>query len=118
MARAHSAAARLARAAPLFAALGDETRLRLVARLGAEGPLPIVRLTEGTTVSRQAVTKHLDALEGAGVVRSFRAGRERIWELETKRLEEARRHLDTIASQWDRAIERLRAFVKEDGENS
>ncbi len=102
----------LANAAPVFAALGDATRLRIVARLCAGGPLSIVRLTEGTKVSRQAITKHLSALEGAGLVRSGRAGRERIWELQSSRLAEARRYLDQISDQWDGALERLRALVE------
>lgn len=99
-------------AAPLFAALGDATRLRIVARLSAGGPLSIVRLTRGARVSRQAVTKHLHALEAAGLVRSGRSGRERIWELKTARLERARHALEAISNQWDGALERLRALVE------
>jgi DNA-binding transcriptional ArsR family regulator len=100
-------------AAPVFAALGDPTRLRIVDRLSTEGPLSIARLTEGTTVTRQAITKHLDALAGAGLVRDAREGRERVYELETKRLERARACLDRISRQWDVAIDRLRAMVEE-----
>lgn len=115
MARARASSAdHLAKAAPLFAALGDETRLQLVARLCSTGPQSIVRLTDGTKVSRQAVTKHLHALAAAGVVRSVRDGRERIWQLQTRRLSDARSYLDQISSQWDDAIERLRAFVEHD----
>jgi len=102
------------RAAPVFAALGDETRLELVARLSADGPLSIVRLTEGAGVSRQAITKHLHALAEAGLVRSLRRGRERIWQIRTGRLAEAGRALEQISEQWDRALERLRAFVEDD----
>jgi DNA-binding transcriptional ArsR family regulator len=105
-------AARLTESAPLFAALGDETRLRLVARLCEEGPSSIARLAEGATVSRQAVTKHLVALERAGLVRSARAGRERIWQLQPGRLAHARRQLDEVSRAWDAAIGRLRAFVE------
>ena len=101
-----------AQAAPLFAALGDPTRLRIVARLCSGGPLSIARLTEGASVTRQAVTKHLRALEAAGLVSSGRAGRERIWELRTRRLSEVRSYLDQISSQWDRALERLHAHVE------
>jgi DNA-binding transcriptional ArsR family regulator len=101
-------------AAPLFAALGDETRLALVARLCTAGPQSIARLTDGSDVSRQAVTKHLHALAHAGLVRSRRDGRERIWEMQTHRLADARRYLDQISAQWDVAIDRLRALV-EDG---
>jgi DNA-binding transcriptional ArsR family regulator len=74
--------------------------------------MPIVRLASDTPLTRQAVTKHLVALEDAGIVRSTRSGRERIWELQPKRLAEAQRHLETISAQWDDAIERLRAFVE------
>lgn len=104
---------RLVEAAPLFAALGDATRLRLVSRLCESGPLSIARLTDGSSMSRQAVTKHLQALARAGLVRSRRSGRERLWELRTRRLEEVRRYLDRIAGQWDDALGRLRAFVEE-----
>jgi DNA-binding transcriptional ArsR family regulator len=100
-------------AAPVFAALGDETRLHIVARLCKSGPLSITRLAEGATISRQGITKHLDALAGAGLVRSERSGRERIWTIDTKRLAEARRYLEQISAQWDVAIERLRALVED-----
>ncbi|MEQ1508641.1 MAG: metalloregulator ArsR/SmtB family transcription factor, partial [Myxococcota bacterium] len=73
-------------AAPLFAALGDDTRLRLLADLGAGGPQSITRLTAGTTVSRQAVTKHLHVLADAGLVRGVRRGREQLWAVERRRL--------------------------------
>jgi DNA-binding transcriptional ArsR family regulator len=109
-----SAAENLTKAAPIFAALGDETRLSVVARLCATGPQSIVRLTAGTNVSRQAITKHLYALAEAGLVRSTRDGRERIWQLETKRLADVRTYLDQISTQWDDAIERLRALVGDD----
>jgi len=109
------ATAGLAGAAPVFAALGDETRLRLVARLCTEGPLAIVHLSASANVTRQAVTKHLHALAAAGLVRSKRRGRQRqrIWELEPRRLQEARRYLDRISEQWDNALQRLRAVVDE-----
>jgi DNA-binding transcriptional ArsR family regulator len=102
----------MTRAAEVFAALGDETRLHIVARLCKEGPLSIARLSDGAAVSRQAVTKHLRALSSAGLVKSERAGRERIWKLQTKRLEQARIYLNQISRQWDDAIARLRAFVE------
>jgi DNA-binding transcriptional ArsR family regulator len=100
-------------AAPVFAALGDETRLRLAARLGAHGPLSITRLAAGTTISRQAVTKHLRVLEGAGLARATRRGREQLWELEPEPLDDARRALDHISAQWDSALGRLKVFVEE-----
>lgn len=102
------------RAAPVFAALGDEVRLRVVARLSDEGPLSITRLTEKSGVTRQALTKHLRVLEGAGLVKGARSGRESVWELETRRLEEAKRHIEAISSHWDETLGRLKAFVEED----
>lgn len=108
-------AARLTEAAPVFAALGDATRLQIVARLCAGGPLSIVRLTQGARVSRQAVTKHLRALEQAGLVRSDRSGRERIWELQPVRLAAVRDYLDAISAQWDQALQRLQALVEGEG---
>ena len=112
MALTRVSAARLAEVAPVFAALGDETRLRLVARLSGEGPQSISRLANGAQVTRQAITKHLRALEGAGLARSSRSGRERIWELRPKRLTDAERYLEVISNQWDAAINRLRALVE------
>jgi DNA-binding transcriptional ArsR family regulator len=113
MSRSRSAAVKFTEAAPVFAALGEPTRLTLVAKLCAEGPLSISRLSEGTGVTRQAITKHLLTLAGAGLVHDTRSGRERIWQLETKRLEKARRCLDQISDQWDDAMARLRAFVED-----
>jgi DNA-binding transcriptional ArsR family regulator len=75
--------------------------------------MSITELTEGAEVTRQAVTKHLTVLADAGLVRDFRQGRERVWELRTAQLEEARRLLDVIASRWDEALERLRVMVEE-----
>ena len=105
----------LAESAPVFAALGDATRLTIVSRLCVEGPLSIARLSEDAGVTRQAVTKHLNALSDAGLVRDSWRGRERIWELEPKRLEKARRCLDQISGDWDAAISRLKTFVEADG---
>ncbi len=99
--------------ARLFAALGDERRLRVVARLSSEGPLSITRLVEGAGVSRQAVTKHLSVLAGAGLLTVERAGRESVCRLETLRLSHARRLLDAISGEWDETLERLRAFVED-----
>lgn len=107
-------AAALVASAPVFAALGDEQRLRIVSRLSREGPLSIARLTEGAEVSRQAVSKHLRVLEGAGLARGERAGRETVWTIELRSVRRAREQLDAISRQWDASIERLRALV-EDG---
>jgi len=114
MARPQNTAIRLAGDAPVFAALGDKTRLKIVSRLCEGGPLSITRLTGGERITRQAVTKHLHTLAHAGLVTSRRAGRERIWQLQPRRLEEVRRHLAAISRQWDDAIDRLRAFVESD----
>ena len=103
----------IAQSASLFAALGDRTRLQLVTRLGSEGPLSIARLTDGTDVSRQAVSKHLQVLEEAGLARGVRRGRERLWQLEAAKLELARRSIERISRRWDEALERLRATVED-----
>jgi DNA-binding transcriptional ArsR family regulator len=102
-----------ARTAPLFAALGDETRLALLDRLGMGGPQSIARLTAGSAITRQAITKHLRILADVGLVHDRRQGREHIWEVDTARLADARRWLDQIAREWDAALERLRLFVEE-----
>ena len=101
-------------AAPVFAALGDNTRLWLVRRLSAEGPLSITRLSEGTGMTRQAVTRHLHALGKAGLVRDATAGREHLFSLDLKRIEVARQYLDHVSAQWDAAATRLKAFVERD----
>lgn len=112
MTRARSRGA-TAGAAPLFAALGDETRLRLVTRLAGEGPLSIAALTDGAAMTRQAIAKHLRVLEEAGVVRSAREGRASLYRVVPTKLAAARAHLDAISRQWDLAIERLRAHVED-----
>jgi len=103
---------RLDEAAPLFAALGDETRLKLLVRLCADGPHSITRLGSRLPLSRQAITKHLEVLAQAGLVRSARQGRERLWELEPARLGEARQFLDRISQKWDETLGRLKDFVE------
>jgi DNA-binding transcriptional ArsR family regulator len=100
-------------AAPLFAALGDETRLRLLLDLSTRGPGSITSLRGRSSISRQAITKHLLVLGDAGLVRSSRRGRERIWELEPKRLSEAHHYLDRISRKWDERLDRLKSFVEE-----
>lgn len=96
----------------MFAALGDRTRLRVVARLSEEGPLSITQLAEGSRVTRQAVSKHLQVLADAGLVTSERAGRESVFRLQPRALGEARRYLDVISTEWDHTLERLRAYVE------
>jgi len=102
--------------APLFAALGDETRLRILARLADDGPMSIARLTTeaGADVTRQAVSKHLRVLLDAGLVTEERRGRETAWQLSPRRLDDARVHLDRISKRWDEAIGRLARFVEDD----
>jgi DNA-binding transcriptional ArsR family regulator len=99
--------------AEVFAALGDATRLSVLDRLSRGTPESIVRLTAGTRLTRQAVTKHLRVLEAAGVVRSIRAGRESLFALEPKPIDDLRRYLETVSAQWDDALARLKAFVEE-----
>jgi DNA-binding transcriptional ArsR family regulator len=111
-AKSNGAAARLAESAPVFAALADRTRLRIVVRLSETGGLSTSRLTSGTRMSRQAVSKHLDTLAEAGLVRSRRSGRERLWDLETERLARVSRDLEQISKQWDAALARLRKLVE------
>lgn len=106
--------ATLASVAPLFTALGDETRLHLVSRLCLEGPLSITRLADGTALTRQAVTKHLQVLGAAGLAHSVRHGRERQWQVDARRLSDVRRLLAQISTQWDDALTRLATFVERD----
>jgi DNA-binding transcriptional ArsR family regulator len=96
----------------VFAALGDETRLSVLAKLVGGEPRSISRLTEGTKLTRQAVTKHLRVLADAGVVRSIRVGRESLFELEPQPLEAARNYLDQVSRQWDDALARLKDHVE------
>ncbi len=100
-------------AAPVFAALGDDTRLAIVAKLCADGPSSIARLTDGAAITRQAVTKHLTVLADAGLVKDAWQGRERIWELAPSRLEEARKFLDQISRRWDERLDRLKKLLEE-----
>jgi len=100
-------------AAPIFAALGDETRLRIIAVLCAGGALSIAQLTTGTEITRQAVTKHLHILARAGMVHHVKVGRERLWQFEPAPLTEARRSLELIGQQWDYALRKLKMAVEQ-----
>jgi len=102
-------------AADVFFALGDETRLSVVRRLSAGGALSATSLSDGAKVSRQAIVKHLKVLEGAGLVTHEKRGREVLYALEARRLEEARTFLENVSAGWDRAIERLRRMVEARG---
>ena len=103
-------------AAPLFAALGDETRLQLLMRLAASGPESIAQMSAKSRVSRQAITKHLRVLCDAGFVVGERRGREHIWRLQPRCFRDVHAHLERISREWDGALERLRVFVDGDGE--
>ncbi len=103
---------RLARA-PMFAALGDETRLLLVRKLCGGEARSITELTEGSKLTRQAMTKHLRVLEKVGIVRCVRSGRESLFELDPRPIEAMKEYLGFVSEQWERALERLRAFVEE-----
>jgi DNA-binding transcriptional ArsR family regulator len=100
-------------AADVFFALGDRTRLSVVRKLGSGGALTATVLSDGATVTRQAIAKHLQVLEAAGLVTHEKRGREVLYALEPRRLEDARAFLDAVSAGWDRAIERLRQIVEE-----
>lgn len=109
----NSVTARRAARAPIFAALGDETRLLLVAKLCGGQAHSISRLTKGSRLTRQAITKHLRVLEGAGIVHGVKRGRESLFELDPEPIEEIKEYLELISEQWDEALARLKAFVEE-----
>lgn len=98
--------------APVFAALGDKTRLSLVAQLSRGKPRSISHLTRGSKLTRQAITKHLRVLESARVVRSVRSGRESLFEFHPEPLDELKKYLDLVSQQWDQALSRLKSFVE------
>lgn len=99
--------------APVFAALGDETRLMLVGKLCRGQPSSISELTQGSKLTRQAITKHLRVLESVGIVHSVRKGRESRFKFDPQPIEELRRYLDVVSQQWDEALLRLKSFVEE-----
>jgi DNA-binding transcriptional ArsR family regulator len=99
--------------ASLFAALGDETRLLLVAKLCKGQPHSISQLTEGSKLTRQAIAKHLRVLEGAGIVHGVRTGRESLFEFVPEPIEELKKYLDLVSEQWDEALARLKLFVED-----
>ena len=99
--RRRSSAARLQVRAPVFAALGDETRLSLVAKLCGGQPHSISQLTEGSKLTRQAITKHLRVLERAGMVHRIHEGRESLFEFDPEPIEETKKYLDFVSQQWE-----------------
>ena len=106
------AATRQARA-PVFAALGDETRLLLVAKLSGGRPYSISQLTQGSKLTRQAITKHLRVLESVGIVRSVRKGRESLFAFNPQPIAGMKDYLDSVSEQWDQALARLKSFVED-----
>jgi DNA-binding transcriptional ArsR family regulator len=96
----------------IFAALGDETRLILVARLSRGKPHSISALTRGSKLTRQAITKHLRVLERAKIVRSVRTGRESLFEFDPQPIEEMKTYLNLVSRQWDNTLSRLKSFVE------
>jgi DNA-binding transcriptional ArsR family regulator len=98
--------------AAIFAALGDETRLRLIARLSEAGPQSIASLAGGFDISRQAISKHLRVISSAGLARSEQHGREVVWQLEPNGLAQANRYLAAIARDWDDKLRRLKNLVE------
>jgi DNA-binding transcriptional ArsR family regulator len=98
--------------ADVFFALGDQTRLSVVRKLSDGGALSATALSGGAKVTRQAIVKHLQVLEGAGLVTHEKQGREVLYSLEARRLEQARTFLEGVSAGWDRAIERLRRMVE------
>ena len=96
-----------------FAALGDGTRLALVAKLADGEPHSIAQLTSGSHLTRQAITKHLRVLQDVGLVRCTRAGRESHFEFNPQPIQEMKQYLDLVSAQWDQALSRLKAFVED-----
>jgi DNA-binding transcriptional ArsR family regulator len=101
------------RAPFVFAALGDATRLSLVAKLCGGPPRSISQLTERSKLTRQAITKHLRVLEDAGIVHSVRAGRESRFEFDSEPIDGIREYLDFVSEQWDQSLSRLKSFVED-----
>ena len=99
--------------APVFAALGDEVRLSLVAKLCAGQPRSISQLTGGSKLTRQAITKHLRVLERVGIVHSLRKGRETRFKFDPQPIEGIKQYLDFVSEQWDQALSRLKSFVED-----
>ena len=100
--------------AAVFAALGDETRLALLTRLSDGQRHSIAQLTEGSRLTRQAVTKHLRVLERVRIVHSTRTGRESLFEFNPEPLDELKQYLDLVSERWDQALARLKSFVETD----
>ena len=111
--RSSSAVLKVEQQAHIFAALGDATRLSLVAKLIDRKPHSISTLTDETSITRQAITKHLTVLENVGLVTKFKEGRESLYELDPKPLASLQEYLKIIASQWDQSLNNLKSFVED-----
>jgi DNA-binding transcriptional ArsR family regulator len=111
--RRSSTAAQRRPRAPVFAALGDEVRLSLIAKLCEGQPYSISQLTEGSRLTRQAITKHLRVLESVGIVHSVHSGRESLFEFDPKPIEETKKYLNFVSEQWDQALSRLKSFLED-----
>lgn len=114
MSRKNNLAVKLQEYAPIFSALGDKTRLSLVTKLSDGEPQSISQLTEGSKLTRQAVTKHLRILENVGLVHKAQSGRESLYELDIRPFEDMTDYLDFVSSKWNQALGRLKSFVEED----
>ena len=108
----HRTAANVGAPSAIFAALGDETRLRLIARMSDAGPQSIASLADGFDISRQAISKHLRVMNEAGLAKCGRRGREAVWQLEQDGLAEARKFLQAISKDWDDKLRRLKQLVE------
>src|SRR6266700_8430188 len=109
----HSVAAKRLSRAPVFAALGDEMRLALIAKLCSGRPRSISQFTQGTKLTRQAITKHLRVLERVGIVHCIHAGRESRFEFDPRPIDGMKEYLDLVSEQWDQALSRLKSFVED-----
>ncbi|MBC7713959.1 MAG: helix-turn-helix transcriptional regulator [Rhizobacter sp.] len=109
-----SAVKQLEMRAAVFAALGDPTRLRLVTKLCEDSPQSISQLSQGSDLTRQGITRHLDALENAGLVINIRRGRESLYSLESAPIEDIQKYLENMSKQWDNILSRFKKFVEEE----
>src|ERR1035441_4138158 len=112
--KSHSSTAAKRRShAPMFSALGDDTRLALLTKLCNGKRYSISQLTTGSKLTRQAITKHLHVLEGVGIVHAVRAGRESLVEFDPQPIKEMTNYLDRVSRQWDQSLAKLKSFVED-----
>ncbi|MBC7661727.1 MAG: helix-turn-helix transcriptional regulator [Chitinophagaceae bacterium] len=102
----------LSEKAQIFAALGDETRLKLVTRLADGEAHSITQLAEGFPLTRQAITKHLRVLEGVGLVHSVKTGRESQFQLDPKPMDDLKVYIAEVSKRWDDHLDRLKNFLE------